>query len=207
MKPGRFLFSGYGHNLSSNSFEKKKRNFGFPCCSTREDLSIDVSITNVRLIYMKPGRFLFSGYGQNSISNYFEKKSFLGGFHACSTREDLVIDVSITNEGLISMKPGRFHFSGYGHNSISNSFEKKGFPCCSTREDLSIDVSITNVRLISMKPWFLFSEYGQNSISNFLWKKSFLWGFHACGTREDLFIDVSITNVGLISTKPMRFLF
>ena len=24
--------------------------FGFPCCSTREDLSIDVSITNVGLI-------------------------------------------------------------------------------------------------------------------------------------------------------------
>ena len=187
---------------------KKKRNFGFPCCSTREDLSIDVSITNVRLISMKPGRFLFSGYGQNSISNYFEKKNhFLGGFHACSTREDLVIDVSITNEGLISMKPGRFLFSGYGHNSISNSFEKKAFHACSTREDLVIDVSITNEGLISMKQGrFLFSEYGQNSISNFF-EKSFLWGFHACGTREDLFIDVSITNVGLISTKPMRFLF
>ena len=27
--------------------------FGFPCCSTREDLSIDVSITNVGLILTK----------------------------------------------------------------------------------------------------------------------------------------------------------
>ena len=27
--------------------------FGFPCCSTREDLSIDVSIANVGLILTK----------------------------------------------------------------------------------------------------------------------------------------------------------
>ena len=32
---------------------KKKSNFGFPWCSTREDLSIDVSITNVGLILTK----------------------------------------------------------------------------------------------------------------------------------------------------------
>ena len=31
-------------------FLKKIQIFGFPCCSTREDLSIDVSITNVGLI-------------------------------------------------------------------------------------------------------------------------------------------------------------
>ena len=34
-------------------FLKKNQNFGFPWCSTREDLSIDVSITNVGLILMK----------------------------------------------------------------------------------------------------------------------------------------------------------
>ena len=45
--------------------KKKKINcFGFPWCSTREDLSIDASITNVGLILTKPGLFLFSGYGQ-----------------------------------------------------------------------------------------------------------------------------------------------
>ena len=38
--------------------------FGFPWCSTREDLSIDVSITNVGLILTKLWWFLFSGYGQ-----------------------------------------------------------------------------------------------------------------------------------------------
>ena len=32
--------------------------------STRKDLSIDVSITNVGLILTKLGFFLFSGYGQ-----------------------------------------------------------------------------------------------------------------------------------------------
>ena len=35
-----------------------------PCCSTREDLSIDVSITNVWLILTKLWWLLFSGYGQ-----------------------------------------------------------------------------------------------------------------------------------------------
>ena len=38
----------------------KKEFFGFPCCSTREDLSIDVSITNVGLILTMLGRFIFS---------------------------------------------------------------------------------------------------------------------------------------------------
>ena len=78
---------------------------------TLEDLSIDVSITNVGLILTKPGRFLFSafgnsGYGQNSISSIsnFLNKFHIFGFPWCSTREDLSIDVSITNVGLILMK-------------------------------------------------------------------------------------------------------
>ena len=44
--------------------KKKITFFWFPCCSTREDLSIDVSITNVGLILTKLWWFLFSGYGQ-----------------------------------------------------------------------------------------------------------------------------------------------
>ena len=44
--------------------KKKNQIFRFPCCSTREDLSIDVSITNVGLTLAKLGGFLFSGYGQ-----------------------------------------------------------------------------------------------------------------------------------------------
>ena len=46
-------------------FLSENQIFGFPCCSTREDLSIDVSITNVGLKLMKLGCFFFfSGYGQ-----------------------------------------------------------------------------------------------------------------------------------------------
>ena len=42
-----------------------KKNLGFHAVGrTREDLPIDVSITNVGLISTKPGWFLFSGYGQ-----------------------------------------------------------------------------------------------------------------------------------------------
>ena len=43
---------------------KKYRILGLPCCSTRKDLSIDVSITIVGLILTKLWWFLFSGYGQ-----------------------------------------------------------------------------------------------------------------------------------------------
>ena len=46
------------------TFLKKNPIFGFPWCSTREDLSIDVSITNVGLILTKLWWYLFSGCGQ-----------------------------------------------------------------------------------------------------------------------------------------------
>ena len=104
--------SKYKSNSISNFFEKKKINFfWFPCCSTREDLSVDVSITHVGLILTKPGRFFFSaygnsGYGQNSILSIsnFLKKFHISGFPWCSTREDHSIDVSITNVGLTLTK-------------------------------------------------------------------------------------------------------
>ena len=48
----------------SNFFENENQIFGFPWCSTCEDLSIDVSITNVGLILTKLWQFLFSVYGQ-----------------------------------------------------------------------------------------------------------------------------------------------
>ena len=43
--------SKYKSNSISNFFEEKNQIFGFPWCSTGEDLSIDVSITNVGLIF------------------------------------------------------------------------------------------------------------------------------------------------------------
>ena len=86
----------------------------FPCCSTREYLSIDVSIINVGLISTKPGLFLFSGKDKiqfNQFQTFFFKNQPFG-FQCCSTREELSIDVSITNVLLTSTKPGRFLFSG-----------------------------------------------------------------------------------------------
>ena len=108
---------------------KKKSNFWFPCCSTHEDLSVDVSITYVGLILTKPGRFLFSayensGYGQNSISlnSNFLKKIHIFGFPWRSTREDHSIDVSITNVGLILTKLRWFQLFVKNQNSL---FKKK----------------------------------------------------------------------------------
>ena len=68
---------------SQNTFFFKKNQISwFRWCSTREDLSIDVSITNVGLILTKPGGFLFSGYGQtdtvfeSSNENMSARKKF-----------------------------------------------------------------------------------------------------------------------------------
>ena len=154
--------------------KKKNQIFWFPCCSTREDLSVDVSITYVGLILTKPGWFLFSaygnsGYGQDSISSNsnFLKIFHIFGFPWCSTREDLSIHVSITNVGLILTKLRRFQLFVKSQNSNFELFWKKknqifGFPWYSTREDLSIDASITNVGLIMTNlRGFLFSGCGQ----------------------------------------------
>ena len=42
----------------------------FSWCSTREDLSIDASITNVGLILTELGLFLISGYGQTDRQGF-----------------------------------------------------------------------------------------------------------------------------------------
>ena len=198
--------------------KKKNQIFWFPCCSTREDLSVDVSITNVGLILTKPGRFFFlaygnSGYGQNSISSIsnFLKKFHISGFPWSSTREDLSIDASITNVGLILTKLEWFQLFVKSQNSNFELFWKKknqifGFPWCITREDLSNDVSITNVGLILTKlRWFQLLVKSQISNFELFWKKNQIFGFPWCSTREDLSTDVSITNVGLILTKLRWF--
>ena len=94
-------------------------------------------------------------------------------FPCSSTLEDLSIDVSNTNVGLILTKLRRFQL--FVKIRISNFFEKIQFfwfPCCSTREDLSIDVSITNVGLILTKlRWFQLFVKSQNSNFELFWKK------------------------------------
>ena len=125
--------SKYKSNSISNFFEKKKNQiFWFPCCSTREDLSVDVSITYVGLILTKPGRFFFSaygnsGYGQNSILSIsnFLKKFHISGFPWWSTREDHSIDVSITNVGLILTKLRWFQLFVKSQNSNFELFWTK----------------------------------------------------------------------------------
>ena len=87
-KPGRFRFSayvnsGYGQNSISSisNFLKKFHISGFPWCSTREDHSIDVSITNVGLILTKLRWFQLFVKVKIRISNFFEKKIKFLGFH------------------------------------------------------------------------------------------------------------------------------
>ena len=96
----------YGHN-SISSISNFLKNFhisGFPWVSTREDHSIDVSITNVGLILTKLRWFQLFVKSQNSNFELFWKKNPIFGFPWCSTRENLSIDVSITNVGLILTK-------------------------------------------------------------------------------------------------------
>ena len=112
-----FQLVSTSQNSILNFFEKKKKNqiFGFPCCSTREDLSIDVSITNLELILTKLWWFqLFVTIKSKFEFQTFWKKIQIFGFPWCSIREDLSIDVSIINVGLILTKPGWFLFLGYG---------------------------------------------------------------------------------------------
>ena len=97
--------------IQFQTFLKINQIFGFPWCSTREDLSIDVSITNVGLLLTKLGGFQLFVKSQNSNFELFFKKN---GFPWCSTREDLSIDVSITNVGLILTKLWWFLISGCG---------------------------------------------------------------------------------------------
>ena len=73
--------------IQFRTFLKKKNQIFGSYVVILEDLSVDVSITNVGLILTKPGRFLFSaygnsGYGQNSISSIsnFLKKNHIFGF-------------------------------------------------------------------------------------------------------------------------------
>ena len=107
------LFST-SQNSNFKLFWKKNHIFRFPCCSTREDLSIDMSITNVRLILTKWRWFQLFSTSQNLNFEPFFFKNQIFGFPCCSTREDVSIDWSITNVRLILTKLWWFLFSGYG---------------------------------------------------------------------------------------------
>ena len=61
------------HHKSKFEFRTLKKNqiLGFPCCSTREDLSTDVSITIVGLILTKLWWFQLFSTSQNSNFELF----------------------------------------------------------------------------------------------------------------------------------------
>ena len=127
-----FSISQNTSQIQFQTFFWKNQIFWFPCCSTREALSVDVSITDVGLILTKLRWFIFSafgnsGYGQNSISSIsnFLKNFHISGFPWCSTREDLSIDVSITNVGLILTKLRWFQLFVKSQNSNFKLFWKK----------------------------------------------------------------------------------
>ena len=60
-----------------------------------------------------------------SISNFFEKKSNFCFHVVVPSREDLSIDVTIINLGLILTKLRTIQLFGTCQNPISNFFEKK----------------------------------------------------------------------------------
>ena len=110
--------------IQFHTFLKKQQQIlGFQCCSTREDLSIDVSITNIGLILTKLRWFQLFVKSQNLNFELFWKKNQIFGVPWCSTSENLSIDVSINNVGLILTKLRWFQLFVKSQNS--NFFEKK----------------------------------------------------------------------------------
>ena len=121
------LFQLFSTSQNSNFelFWKKNQIFGLASCSSREDLSIDVSITNVGLILTKLRLFQHFSTSQNSNFELFWKKNQIFGLASCSSRQDLSIDVSITNVGLILTKLRLFKLFSTSQNSNFELFWKK----------------------------------------------------------------------------------
>ena len=128
--------SKYKSSSISNFFFFLNQIFWFPCCSTREDLSVDVSITYVGLILMKPRRFFFLGIRILGVRTEFNFVNFdlfekISHFWVSmvktipSTREDHSIDVSITNVGLILTKLRWFQLFVKSQNSNFELFWRK----------------------------------------------------------------------------------
>ena len=68
--------------IQFRTFLKKNQIFWFPCCSTREDLSVDVSITHAGLILTKLRWYQLFVKSQNSnFELFWKKKSIFLGFH------------------------------------------------------------------------------------------------------------------------------
>ena len=140
-------------------FEKIKF-WGFHgVASTREDLSIDVSITNVGPILTKLWRFQLFVESQNSNFKLLWKKIQILGFPWCSTREDLSIDALITNVGLILTKLGWFLFSGYGQmdRRTDGRTDRHGFGILTWKHVGTQKISTQSSKLVVSR-WFLYAS-------------------------------------------------
>ena len=115
-----------------------------PCCSTCEGLSIDVWITHVGADIDEAK--VISALRQKSK---FEFRTFLKkiiqifGFPCCSTRQDLSIDISITNVGLISTKLWWFLFSGYGQTDKQTWFWNPHVETCRHTKNFNSKLKIS----------------------------------------------------------------
>ena len=108
------------------TFLEKNQILGFPWCSTREGLSIDVSITNVGTDIDEA--IVISAVRRKSkfeFQTFLEKKNQILEFLSCSTREDISIDVSVTNVRLILTKLWWFQLFVESQNSNFELFGKK----------------------------------------------------------------------------------
>ena len=116
------------------------------------------------MILMKLGwfqvfRHICQSTNQNSISNFFENIMKFFGLPWCRTREDISIDVSITNVGLILTKIGWFLSRGtdrqtntilefsYGNMSAHTKFKLKA-----QNQELAVD-RFMHLRMTGMHNW------------------------------------------------------
>ena len=100
---------------------KKNKNFGFPYCSSCEDLSIYVAINYYCRTDIDEARVISALQHKSKFNldvSWKENQDF--EYLCCSTHEDLSIDESITTVGLILTKLRRFLFSGYRQTQFQN---------------------------------------------------------------------------------------
>ena len=135
-----FSTSQNTNQIRFRTFLKKKKNqiSWFSCCSTREDLSIDVSITYVGLIMTKPGRFRLDRIQFRQFRTFWKKFTFLGFHGVVATREDL----SITNVGLILTKLWWLLFSGCGQTDRQTGFWNPHMETCQHTKNFNSKLNI-----------------------------------------------------------------
>ena len=133
--------SKYKSNSISNFFEKKNQIVWFSCCSTREDLSVDVSITYVGLILTKPGRF-FSRQTETRCTDRIQFRQFrtfekfshfwVSNFHGVVLVKNIPLMHQLLMKDWYWRSNGDFSSLSKVKIRISNFFEKKiqifGFP-------------------------------------------------------------------------------